>query len=105
MRKSKILRNRNSVSEYPEAKSKWTYKAFPTLADALTGADFVFISILLFREVASDVHKPEAYGIFQAVGDTIGPGGLVRALRTIPMYVEITLAIDVTHRTRGCSST
>lgn len=41
----------------------------------------------------SDVHTPEKYGIFQSVGDTTGPGGVVRALRTIPMMEEIALAI------------
>ncbi|TXK79143.1 alpha-glucosidase/alpha-galactosidase [Paenibacillus sp. N3.4] len=86
----------NSVSDYPETKSKWTYKAYPTLQEALSGSDFVFISILpgTFQEMDSDVHEPEKYGIYQAVGDTIGPGGLVRALRTIPMYVEIAQAIE-----------
>ncbi|MDD9269477.1 alpha-glucosidase/alpha-galactosidase [Paenibacillus sp. GCM10023248] len=86
----------NSVSDYAEAKSKWTYQAYPTLRESLTGCDFVFISILpgTFREMASDVHEPERYGIYQAVGDTTGPGGLVRALRTIPMYVEIAQAIE-----------
>lgn len=86
----------NWVSDYADAKSKWTYKAYPTLGEALSGCDFVFISILpgTFREMASDVHEPEKYGIYQAVGDTIGPGGLVRALRTIPMYVEIAQAIE-----------
>jgi alpha-galactosidase/6-phospho-beta-glucosidase family protein len=86
----------NSVSDYAETKSKWTYKAYPTLKEALSGCDFVFISILpgTFNEMASDVHEPEKYGIYQAVGDTTGPGGLVRALRTIPMYVEIAQAIE-----------
>lgn len=48
------------------------------------------ISILpgTFDEMESDVHLPERYGIYQSVGDTVGPGGLVRALRTIPMYVR-----------------
>lgn len=86
----------NSVSDYAEAKSKWTYEAYETLADALTGSDFVFISILpgTFAEMHSDVHEPEKYGIYQPVGDTTGPGGLVRALRTIPMYVEFAQAIE-----------
>ncbi|KRE57682.1 family 4 glycosyl hydrolase [Paenibacillus sp. Soil750] len=86
----------NSVSDYPETKSKWTYKAYPTLQEALNGCDFVFISILpgTFEEMESDVHAPEQYGIYQAVGDTTGPGGLLRALRTIPMYVEIAQAIE-----------
>jgi alpha-galactosidase len=37
----------------------------------------------------SDVHVPEKYGIYQSVGDTAGPGGFIRALRTIPMMREI----------------
>ena len=41
----------------------------------------------------SDVHAPEKYGIYQPVGDTVGPGGAIRALRTIPMFVTIAEAI------------
>ncbi len=37
----------------------------------------------------SDVHLPERLGIYQSVGDTAGPGGIIRALRTIPMFVTI----------------
>ena len=37
----------------------------------------------------SDVHTPEKYGIYQSVGDTSGPGGIVRAMRTVPMFEEI----------------
>lgn len=81
----------NSLLTRDEAVGKWTYEAVPTLKDALTGVDFVVISILpgTFDEMDSDVHAPEKYGIYQSVGDTVGPGGLVRALRTIPMYVHI----------------
>ena len=65
-------------------------------AEALTGADFVVISILpgTFDEMESDVHAPEKYGIYQPVGDTTGPGGIVRALRTIPMIQEIARAVE-----------
>lgn len=86
----------NSVTNYPEAKAKWVYKAYSSLQETLIGADFVFISILpgTFAEMHSDVHEPEKFGIYQAVGDTVGPGGFVRALRTIPMYVEFAQAIE-----------
>ena len=69
----------------------WTYKAVKTAGEALTGADFVIVSILpaTFDEMAVDVHTPEKYGIYQSVGDTAGPGGFIRALRTIPMMREI----------------
>ena len=73
------------------AKSAWSYHAVKTPKEALTGADFVVISILpgTFDEMESDVHTPEKYGIYQPVGDTTGPGGIVRAMRTIPMFEEI----------------
>lgn len=76
-------------------KSNFTYRACGDLRESLEGADFVVISILpgTFDEMESDVHFPEKYGIYQSVGDTTGPGGIVRALRTLPMYVEIANAI------------
>lgn len=85
----------NSLYDRDDVKGKWRYKAVGSLAEALIGVDFIIISILpgTFDEMESDVHLPEKYGIYQAVGDTVGPGGLVRALRTIPMYIEIANAI------------
>lgn len=82
----------------PGAKSEWNYVATDTLEEALTGANFVVISILpgTFDEMHSDVHSPEKYGIYQAVGDTVGPGGIVRAMRTIPMFEVIAKAIEKT---------
>lgn len=81
----------NELSKKEEVKGIWSYKAVDTLEKALVGADFIIISILpgTFKEMASDVHTPEKYGIYQSVGDSTGPGGVIRALRTIPMYVEI----------------
>lgn len=80
--------------DFPDA-NPWKYTACESLSDALTGADFVVISILpgSFDEMQSDVHTPEAYGIYQSVGDTVGPGGILRALRTIPMYEKIAHAV------------
>ena len=79
----------------PEHPGKWQYEAKDNIKDALAGADFVVVSILpgTFDEMASDVHLPEEYGIYQAVGDTTGPGGIVRAMRTIPMFAVIGEAI------------
>lgn len=85
----------NKFNDAEGAVSKWNYKAVPFIGDALSGADFVIISILpgTFDEMQSDVHTPEKYGIYQTVGDTSGPGGIIRALRTIPMFEEIAAAI------------
>ena len=85
----------NKFNDLEGARSKWAYRAVKTIGEALTGADFVIISILpgTFDEMDSDVHAPEKYGIYQPVGDTTGPGGIIRSLRTIPMFEEIGLAI------------
>lgn len=85
----------NGLSKYEDARSQWAYKAVETIEEALVGADFVIISILsgTFREMGSDVHTPEKCGIYQPVGDSTGPGGMVRSLRTIPMYVKFAEAI------------
>lgn len=92
-KRNEIIGNR--LSGRAEAVGKWKYEAVPTIEEALTGADFVIISIMpgTFDEMDSDVHAPEKYNIWQSVGDTVGPGGILRALRTIPMYVEIAEAI------------
>jgi alpha-galactosidase len=85
----------NRLSERTEVAGKWKYEAVPSLKEALAGSDFVIISILpgSFQEMHSDVHLPEEYGIYQSVGDTVGPGGTIRALRTIPIYVELAKSI------------
>ena len=85
----------NRIKDLADCKSRWSYHAVATIKEALEGADFVVISILpgTFDEMESDVHTPEKYGIYQSVGDTAGPGGIVRALRTVPMIEKIALAI------------
>ncbi|MBR9762156.1 MAG: alpha-galactosidase [Rhodobacteraceae bacterium] len=71
------------------------YTVASSLAEALTGADVVVVSILpgSFSDMAEDIDIPARYGVPQAVGDTVGPGGFVRALRSIPMMMEIGAAI------------
>lgn len=81
----------NKFNSAKDANSVWNYKAVDTIDKALTGADFIIISILpgTLDEMDSDVHTPEKYGIYQSVGDTVGPGGIVRAMRTVPMFEYI----------------
>ena len=59
--------------------------------EALGGADAVLVTILAG---AVDVWKhdiliPERYGVDICVGDTRGPSGIFRALRTIPVMLDI----------------
>lgn len=85
----------NMLSARDDVVGKWKYQAVETLAESLQGADFVLVSIMpaTFDEMQSDVHAPEEYGIYQSVGDTTGPGGIVRALRALPMIRDIALAV------------
>jgi alpha-galactosidase len=75
---------------------RWKFHANSSLPDALSGSDFVFVSILPgdFEEMAVDVHMPEKYGIYQSVGDTVGAGGLIRALRAIPQFRQIAASVQ-----------
>jgi alpha-galactosidase len=58
---------------------------------ALEGADYVVVTISTggFESMAHDLEIPERHGIRQSVGDSVGPGGIMRALRNIPVLVGI----------------
>lgn len=59
--------------------------------EALPGATLVVstISVGGRRAWEQDVFIPRKYGIYAPVGDTVGPGGLSRALRMIPPSVAV----------------
>ena len=63
---------------------------------ALEGADFVVVSISTggFTSMRQDLEIPDRYGIRQSVGDSVGPGGINRALRNIPVLVGIARAMQ-----------
>ncbi|MFD7341408.1 alpha-glucosidase/alpha-galactosidase [Streptomyces violascens] len=54
---------------------------------ALDGADFVIntVQIGMNRATRSDFDIPARYGLRQTIGDTLGIGGIFRALRTFPL--------------------
>ena len=59
--------------------------------EALTGADYVLVTILagatdVWRH---DIEIPKRYGVDMNVGDTRSVAGIFRALRTIPVMVDI----------------
>ena len=58
---------------------------------ALDGADFVVVTISTggFTSMSVDLDVPARYGIRQSVGDTVGPGGINRSLRNIPVLTGI----------------
>ncbi len=60
-------------------------------AEALRGADFVIVTILVGSTDVwrHDIEIPKRYGVDINVGDTRGVAGIFRALRTIPVLVDI----------------
>src|SRR5258706_2039645 len=78
------------------AEADFAVETTTDLADALRGAEFVIVTITTggLEAMRQDLDIPRKYGIYQAVGDTVGPGGLSRALRNIPAMVEIARTIE-----------
>jgi alpha-galactosidase len=77
---------------------KYPAKVISTLdrAEALDSADGVLCTILVggpqvFRH---DIEIPMKYGVDINVGDTRGPSGIFRALRTIPVMLDIAADIN-----------
>ena len=63
---------------------------------ALAGADFVITTIQVggLEAYELDIEIPRSYGVGQCVGDTLGPGGVFRGLRTIPVLLDICQDMD-----------
>jgi len=64
--------------------------------EAIRGADYV---VTTFQQggldaYSLDVEIPRRYGVEQCVGDTLGPGGVFRALRTIPVLLDLCGEMD-----------
>lgn len=63
------------------------------LREAVTGADFVFSAVRVGGAEARTVDERVALGLGLLGQETIGPGGLAYALRTIPVALEIARTI------------
>lgn len=59
--------------------------------DALKGADYVIAAFQVggISAFEIDYKIPMKYGVDQCIGDTLGPGGVFRALRSIPVILEL----------------
>jgi alpha-galactosidase len=68
-----------------------TITAHPDRRDALGGADFVLnmIQVGMHEATLKDFEIPARHGLRQTIGDTLGIGGIFRALRTIPVMLSI----------------
>ncbi|MBV9491571.1 MAG: alpha-glucosidase/alpha-galactosidase [Verrucomicrobia bacterium] len=63
---------------------------------AIRGADYVVTTFQQggLEAYALDIEIPQRYGVEQCVGDTLGPGGVFRALRTIPVLLDLCQEMD-----------
>ncbi len=60
------------------------------------GVDYVVTAVSVGGEdaVARDIRIPARYGLRQTMGDTLGVGGVMRALRTIPVMLQLCRTIQ-----------
>jgi alpha-galactosidase/6-phospho-beta-glucosidase family protein len=71
--------------------TKMTVETTTDQRRAVDGADFVIVTISTggFESMGFDIDIPAKHGIRQSVGDSVGPGGISRSLRNIPILVSI----------------
>ncbi len=64
--------------------------------EAVKGADYVITTFQQGGLAAyrTDIEIPQKYGVGQCVGDTLGPGGVFRALRSIPVFSNLALDLS-----------
>ncbi len=70
---------------------KVTVKATTKRETVLPGSNYIICCVEVSGTmcVRHDNDIPAKYGIDQCIGDTIGPGGLFKGLRTIPVWLDI----------------
>ncbi|MEO6848911.1 MAG: alpha-glucosidase/alpha-galactosidase, partial [Chthoniobacterales bacterium] len=69
----------------------WKVIASENRREVMKGSDYLVncIEVSGLDCVRHDNDIPLKYGIDQCIGDTIGPGGLFKALRTIPVWLQV----------------
>ncbi|MDH5688103.1 MAG: alpha-galactosidase [Candidatus Bathyarchaeota archaeon] len=72
-------------------KSDWKIVATTDRREVMTDSDFIIntIEVSGLDTVQYDYEIPLKYGVDQCIGDTGGPGGIMKALRTVPPWLEI----------------
>lgn len=85
----------NWVQDRDDATGEWAYETADSLEAVLSGVDLVILSTQYnpIETFVPDLRISKSYGIHHAVGATIGPGGIFRAMRTIPTYRGFARAI------------
>ncbi len=75
-----------------QANAQPTIEATTDRRQALDGADYIITMIQVggYKPCTmTDFEIPQKYGLRQTIGDTLGIGGIMRGLRTIPVLLDI----------------
>ena len=74
-----------------QGKTDWKVESSTDRTQVLGGSDYVIccVEVSGTGTVRFDNDIPLKYGVSQCIGDTIGPGGLFKSLRTIPVWLDI----------------
>ncbi|MBL8131852.1 MAG: alpha-galactosidase [Anaerolineae bacterium] len=69
----------------------WSVEASTERTQVIAGTDYLIntIEVAGMANVRHDFDIPMKYGVDQCIGDTIGPGGIFKALRTLPAWLDI----------------
>ena len=75
---------------------RWRVETHRDRRKALPGCHYVIntIEVAGLRNVGTDYDVPLRYGVDQCIGDTIGPGGIFKMLRTGPTWLAIVRDIE-----------
>lgn len=72
-------------------RTDWKVVGSPDRRKVMAGSDYIVncIEVSGTACVRFDNDIPAHYGIDQCIGDTIGPGGLFKSMRTIPVFLQV----------------
>lgn len=75
---------------------KWTVISSTDRREVIADSDFVInqIEVNGLTTVMTEYEIPLKYGVKQCIGDTMGPGGLFKTLRTLPAWIDIVRDIE-----------
>jgi len=81
----------DKIADILGARKAWKITATTDRRKVLPGADFIIntIEVSGTQTVRIDNDIPLEYGVSQCIGDTIGPGGIFKAMRTVPVWIDV----------------
>jgi alpha-galactosidase len=75
---------------------KWSVISSTNRREVIADSDYIInqIEVHGLQTVKHEFEIPLKYGVKQCIGDTLGPGGLFKTLRTLPQWIEIVKDVE-----------